>query len=52
MTESDRLLEEIYHALGNHVAVDLDNGDVLSAQYTVNHCINKMELYFKRTNKL
>lgn len=52
MKEIDRLLEEIYHALGSYVAVDLDNGDVLSAQYTVNHCINKIELYFKRMNQL
>ncbi len=52
MSEEELLLEEIYHALGNHVQIDLDRDpitkeSVFSAKSTVNWIINKIELYYK-----
>ncbi len=47
MTPEERLIEEIYHALGCHVQTDLQNNEILDAKFTVNHLINKIEMYYR-----
>ena len=56
MTDEQLLIEEIYHAIGSHILVDLDKEPINkehihSAKYTANWIINKIELYYKNRDK-
>jgi hypothetical protein len=44
MTDEKLLLEEIYHCIGSHILVDLDEPvNIKSAQYTLNHLLKKID---------
>ena len=47
ITNEKLLIEEIYHALGSHILSDLEANDIFSVKYTINHLINKIEVYYK-----
>jgi hypothetical protein len=52
MTNEEILIEELSHGL-MHILGDIDKDefdrkDRFSALYTLNHCINKIDLYYKK----